>query len=88
VTTDDDDDEMNEMMVLTEEGLDQLVADEDGTARLDPRDALSMEVLRQVGECTGWELEKYCDELVAAYGGDAKALAALRNGKAGFAKIN
>jgi hypothetical protein len=43
-----------------------------------------MEVLRQVGgECTGWELEEYCDQLIALVGGDdAAALAALRSGKA------
>ena len=39
---------------------------------MDPRHALSMEVLRQVGgECTGWELEEYCDQLIALVGGDA-----------------
>jgi hypothetical protein len=85
VTTDDDDD----VCRLTPKGLAALADDEDGTTPLSPYDALSLEVMRQIGgECTSRELDHYCDELVAAYGDDAKALAALRNGEAGFAKIN
>jgi hypothetical protein len=80
----DDDDDYDEMEVvrMTPHAYAMLAADEDGTARLDPRMALSLEVMRQAGgKCAGWELEDYCNEIVAAYGDDAKALAALRSGE-------
>jgi hypothetical protein len=83
---DDDDHDKTKVMRLTPKALAMLAADEDGTAPLDPRTALSLEVIRQVGDCAGWELEDYCNELVAFYGDDAKALAALRSGDARLMK--
>jgi hypothetical protein len=73
---------MGNTMRLTPKARAQL-DDDEVMARMDPRQALSMEVMRQVGgACTGWELEDYCDRLLALVGGDdATALAALRSGK-------
>ena len=85
MTHDNDDDDEEAVMRLTPKALTALAHDEDGTAPLDPHVALSLEVMRQVGgECAGWELEDYCNEIVAAYGDDAKALAALRRGEIRF----
>jgi hypothetical protein len=83
---DDDDDDPEAVMVLTPKGRAMLAADEDGTVPMNPRDALSLEVIRQAGKCAGWELDDYCDELIAAFGDDAKALAALRSGEARLMK--
>jgi hypothetical protein len=60
-----------------------LLDDPKAMAQLDPRHALSLEVMRRIGgTCTGWELEEHCDQLVALCGGsDAEALEALRSGK-------
>jgi hypothetical protein len=91
MTDDDEIDDYDDTVVmrLTPQALAMLAADEDGTARLDPRMALMLEVLRQVGgQAAGWEIEEYCNEIVAAYGDDAKALAALRSGQTSFTKVN
>ena len=75
--------EMNYVMQLTPEGRAQLDDKEamEALARMDPRLALSMEVMRRLGgECTGWELEEACDQLIALCGDDATALKALWNG--------
>jgi hypothetical protein len=87
--SDEYDDDMDEMYEMTPEGLAMLADDEDGSAPLDARTALSLEVMRQVGgECTGRELEYYCDEIVTAYGSDAMALLALRRGVTRMQRID
>jgi hypothetical protein len=76
------DDEMNNVMRLTSKAR-AMLDDPEVMARMDPREALSLEVMRFIGgECTGWELEEACDGLIELVGGDdATALAVLRSGK-------
>ena len=81
-TYDCTEEEMDNVMQLSPEALAMLKADEDGTEPLDPRTALSLAVMLELGgECTGWVLEQSCDELVAIFGSDAAALKAIRDGK-------
>ena len=75
--------EMNYVMEFSPEGRAQLDDKEamEALVRTAPRLALSMEVMRRLGgECTGWELEEHCDQLIALCGDDATALKALWNG--------
>jgi hypothetical protein len=75
-----DDDE--NVIKMTPQAHTALAADQDGTAPLDPRTALSLEVMwRLGGECAGWEFDQACEQILAMFGDDAKALAALRNGE-------
>jgi hypothetical protein len=80
-TYDCTEEEMDCVFEMTPEALVMLRADEDGTAPMDPREALSLQVILGLGgKCTGWEMEEACDQIVALYGGEAKALAAIRRG--------
>jgi hypothetical protein len=80
-TYDCTEEEMDSIMVMTPQAYAELAADVDGTAPMDPHDALSLEVIKAYGgECTGWEMEMACDQIVDLCGSEAAAMASIRAG--------